>query len=166
MNESIYERLLEWGRPRSFSGLMSLYESSYQRLVQLAPEIDLPFERAVSRCDRDADLHLRVLSRCKYTSDVHLTYWFSVASGVEAHPDLVVRIYHDAGLAEALHCGPKLRTVLSRDLSPQARQYVCRRWGRNLLLNKWLEYCLSHGHGFVLAERPRYGAAKGGLAWC
>lgn len=168
MNETMHNRFLEWGRPRSFSGLMILYESSYQRLLQLVPEMDLPFDRAISRSDRDADLHLRVLARCKYTTDIHLTYWFPAGAdgGDEPDPDLVVRVYRDAELAEALCCGRNLKALAARGLNEGSQHYVRRRWGRNLLLNKWLEYCLGHGHGFVLAGRPRVGVGDDGLPVC
>lgn len=155
MTSMTHKNVLELGRPRSFTGLMALYESNYQRLARLVPEIDFPFDQAVSRTRRDTDLHLRVLERCKYTTDVHLTYWFEDAQGSAADPDVLVRVYHDAGLAEALRCGPHLPGVDPRGLDLESGSHMERRWARNLLLNKWLAFCLIHGHGFATAERPR-----------
>jgi len=151
----MHDNVLRLGRPRSFSGLMSLYESSYQRLARLVPEIDFPFDEAVSRTRLDTDLHLRVLDRCKYTTDVHLTYWFHDGRRTAPDPDVRVRVYHDAGLAEALRCGSHLPGVGPNGLDLESGSHLERRWARNLLLNKWLAFCLSRGHGFATAGRPR-----------
>lgn len=155
MNDAMFCNNLKLGRPRSFTGLMALYESNHQRLARLVPDIDFPFDEAVSRSEQDADLHLSVLERCKYTTDVHLTYWFKDDAGSAADPDVVVRVYHDAGLAEALRCGPNLPGIDPRGLDLESGTHMQRRWARNLLLNKWLAYCLEHGHGFATADRPR-----------
>lgn len=134
-----------WTRPRSFAGLMALYESNYRRLQRLLPELDVPFETAVSRAAGDRDLHLRVLERCPYTLTLHLTYWFD-GDGGERHadPDLAVRVYRDAQLAEA-----------TRRDAHSCHAALAEQWQRNLLLNKWLAFCLQQGHGFGMAHRPR-----------
>jgi uncharacterized protein YqiB (DUF1249 family) len=62
-----------------------------------------------------------------------------------------VRIYHDAHLAEALEWasapggGGKARPLNQRELD--------QRWSRNVMLNKWLEYCVERGHRFSAATR-------------
>lgn len=133
-----------WARPRSFAGLMALYESNYRRLQRLLPELDLPFEQAVSHAKGDRDLHLRVLERCPYTLTLHLTYWFEDGEETVADPDLAVRVYRDAQLAEATGRGSHSRHT-----------GLAEQWQRNLLLNKWLAFCLQQGHGFGMAHRPR-----------
>lgn len=137
------------GRPRSLSGLMGLYESSYARLMQLLPYRDPPFEEAVSHSSLDADVFCRVLERCKFTTTLHLTYWFEGPEDRRADPDLTVRLYHDTGQAEALHCNQHPRCVALRDFDYHERSVLDSQWGRNLMLNKWLAYLLEHGHGFV-----------------
>ena len=156
----MHDKVLRLGQPRSFSGLMSLYESNYQRLARLVPEIDFPFDEAVSRTQLDADLHLRVLERCKYTTDIHLTYWFHDGRCSAAEPDVLVRVYQDAGLAEALRCGPDLPGIDPKGLDLESGSHLQRRWARNLLLNKWLAFCLTHGHGFATADRPRLNPSR------
>ena len=150
MDSRTHSKLLQLDRPRSLSGLMSLYESSYSRLQRLLPYRDLPFDEAVSQSGLDSDLHLRVLERCKFTTTLHLTYWFDAEQGKQADPDLTVRIYHDTGQAEALHCSDHPRCVALRNFDYQARSVLEAQWGRNLMLNKWLDYLLQHGHGFLL----------------
>ncbi|MDN5861813.1 MAG: DUF1249 domain-containing protein [Salinisphaera sp.] len=147
-------RLLAGAQPRSFAGLMGLYESNFRRFVRMAPEIDLPFDAAVSRSSADRDLYLRVLERCKYTTTVHLTYWFDGEIDGQADPDLHIRLYRDAQLAEAVHCRTPSRYAALPN-APGHQPPLHSQWSRNLLLNKWLAFCLQQGHGFSTAHRPR-----------
>lgn len=149
------KRLLQSNTPGSFSGLMSLYESNYQRLVRLVPETDFPFDKAVSRSELDRDLHLTVLERAKYTVTLHLSYWFTEGKASVPDPDLRIRVYRDAELAEVQHVGHFSRIADRTGFDPADETMLRSKWGRNLLLNKWLEFLLSHGHGFAGAGRPR-----------
>ena len=144
-------RLLYQGKPRSLSGLMGMYESNYQRLQRLIPESQPPYAKAVSRTHLDRALYLQVLERSRYTLTINLTYRF----GFGPAPDLVIRLYHDAELAEVQSCGDYTRLGLFREFDFEWDSALGRQWEPNLLLNKWLEYLLEKGHGFVAANRPR-----------
>ena len=124
-----HKQFIELARPRSFVGLMSLYDNNYRRLQRLLggflPE---PGEALRSRAPGDVALQIHGLARGRFTHTFRLTYLFDG----EPEPDLVVRVYHDARLAEAMHEDPDLD----------------QRWARNLLLNRWLEYCHERGHRF------------------
>lgn len=126
-------------RPRGFVALMGLYESSFLRLARLAGELRRLPDRSRSHVAGDCTLLLAVTERSRYTSELTMTYLLPTAkagTGVECVPDLRLRLYHDARLLEA--CGSD---------EPQERE-LGRRWGRNLMVNKWLEYCLERGHSF------------------
>ncbi|MGH8495521.1 MAG: DUF1249 domain-containing protein [Gammaproteobacteria bacterium] len=139
-------------RPQSFAGLMTLYESNFIRLYALVPDLDRLNGEAVSIVSADCDLHLTVEERTRYTTTIHLTYYFAAPSGPQADPDLRIRIYRDARLAEAMACTRRHRhAALSRFEAQQARE-LPRRWSRNMLLNKWLEYCVDRGHAFAAAR--------------
>jgi uncharacterized protein YqiB (DUF1249 family) len=155
MDDATYKQLLAWSRPRGLSALIALYESNYQRLLQLAPEQDFPYGSAVSRSLHDRDLHLRVLERSRYTVSLNLSYRFLEDGENCVEPDIDVRVYRDAGLAEAIRCGPHAHCAQFRDLDRELGPMLAGRWGRNLLLGKWLDYLLACGHGFSLAARPR-----------
>ncbi|MDT0634022.1 DUF1249 domain-containing protein [Spectribacter hydrogenooxidans] len=148
------QQLVRSATPRSFAGLMALYESNFRRFVRLVPETDLPFEQARSRSPTDRDLHLRVLERCKYTTTVHLTYWFEDGAP-QADPDLHIRLYRDAALAEAVHCQAQSRYTALPGLDLENERALHAQWPRNLLLNKWLAFLIQHGHGFATVGRPR-----------
>lgn len=138
-------------RPGSFRGLMAVYESNWQRLTRLlgpARMREMPDE-VVSAVPGDLDLHLRVEERSRYTTTFRLTYFFDLAGETDADPDLTVRLYFDAQLAEALSCRRiHHRHQLLGRFATNAQDELARRWQRNILLNKWLEYCLERGHSF------------------
>lgn len=155
MDSRTHRRLLRQDRPRSLSGLMSLYESSYARLQRLLPFREVPFDDAISRSELDNDLHLKVLERCKFTTTLHLTYWFETKRQALPDPDLTVRVYYDTGQVEALHCNQHPRCVALRDFDYHEHSVLDAQWGRNLMLNKWLAFLLEHGHGFVQVQLGR-----------
>ena len=145
---------LQAAQPRSFTGLMGLYESNYRRFERLAPEIELPFDSARSRGE-DATLYLDVIERCRYTTTVNLTYWFGEGDNAHPDPNLRLRIYRDAQLAEAIYCDRRSRYAALAGVPDIDEAVLASQWPRNMLLNKWLAYCLSRGHSFGGAHRPR-----------
>jgi uncharacterized protein YqiB (DUF1249 family) len=143
------------GRQSSLSRLMALYEDSYQRLLQLLPERDFPFSNAISRSPLDRELHFRVIDRSRYTVTLNLSYRFEEAGEVLVEPDVDIRVYRDAALAEALRVGPHAHCPVLHDLDRELGPMIQGRWGRNLMLNKWLMYLIGNGHGFCMSGRPR-----------
>lgn len=139
-------------RVRSLADLMSIYECNYIRLRQLIPDFENLADRCISRADGALDIHLRVLERSKYTTTFKLTYFFSDDFGRFPAPDLQIRIYHDARLAEVLTCGPtrgKRQPAYDRrrlQYSPEEK------WRINRFLQKWLGYCLRQGHRFPAGD--------------
>lgn len=133
-------------RPRGFVALMGLYESNYLRLSHLAGNLAALADRACSSVPGDCELLLEVVERSPYTTVADLTYLLPAAGtaagdGAEADrlPDLRLKVYHDARLVEA---------AWSRPAGAVERELV-HRWARNMMLNKWLEYCLDRGHRFT-----------------
>ncbi|MBV6418615.1 MAG: hypothetical protein CMLOHMNK_03523 [Steroidobacteraceae bacterium] len=114
-------------RPQGFVALMALYESNYVRLGWLAGDLGAIPRESVSAVEGDCELRLRIVSRARYTTCLELTY------PPLALPEMHVRVYHDAHLAEAQGAGGS----------------TSERWTRNMLLNKWLEYCVERGHRFA-----------------
>ncbi|MGH8541857.1 MAG: DUF1249 domain-containing protein [Stenotrophobium sp.] len=147
------------GKPRRISHLMEIYERNFRLLQRLLPELDLPFDRAVSPSETDPPLHLQVLARDRYTLTIKLTYQFTGDNGTHHRPDLWIRVYRDAAVAEALECSHRPPWLAEDDADPQAGVFFSDQWRRNVLLGKWLDYLLERGHGFGMAERPRLALA-------
>lgn len=133
-------------RPRSFVGLMALYESNYLRLKRLLPELERLDGCFRSRVAGECDLHLEILERSRYTVTLSMTYHLEVDDGLLVDPDITVRAYLDGGLAEAMAIGNRQRNVALRRLVREHRRELDRRWRRNMVLNKWLEYLSDQGH--------------------
>ncbi len=136
---------------------MSLYESNYLRLLRLAGEPARLRGTRVSRVSGDCELQLSVIEHMRYTSTLALTYLLpqAEASAAQRLPDLKLRVYHDARLleVEALQPQHNLRTLEAGAAPFRARpareRELHQRWTRNMMLNKWLEYCADRGHRFT-----------------
>lgn len=131
---------------RSFASLMELYENNYIYLRRLAPSLRHGTDHAVSRLDNGVDLHMSVLDRHRYTTSISLTHYFTAGGHQEALPDLNVRVYHDARVAEVMR-NSDLATFAPWGRNQQPRPgTLAWRWEVNRFLNRWLRYCLGEGH--------------------
>ena len=147
---------------------MGLYESNFIRLGWLAGELRKLSGQYVSSVRGDCDLVLIVAERSPYTSTLNLTYLLPESSGPRLYPDMRVRIYHDAHLVEAqpwnsVHsqraapCGTHPQRLPRAQRASPERE-LDQRWARNMMLNKWLEYCVERGHRFSSRTEQRAGA--------
>lgn len=139
-------------RPGSLGGLMSLYESNDIKLRALVPAIPDISGEHVSRTPQDLDLHLRVDGATRYTLDLRLTYLFGPTGHHDADPDLRLRVYLDARMVEVMSWAVTHRHEALRALAVQAPRELDRRWSRNIMLGKWLDYLAERGHRFGIAK--------------
>ena len=129
-------------RPR-LAHLIDLYERNFLLLERLLPELELPFDHAIT------------VERSPYTVELRLTYEFREPAGIRLAPDFWIKVYRDARVAEALHCTQRPPWLAQEGGAPEAELYLNDQWSRNLMLSRWLEYLLHHGHGFAHIDRPR-----------
>ena len=136
--------------PRGFVSLMDLYENNFIKLRKLIPDLGHTDNAIISRVPGHLDLYLNIVERSKFTSTFYLSYCFPTDHGLKMEPNLKIRIYHDAQLAEAmaghLHHGRLVLDNLPADALKE-------KWQLNRFLNKWLGYCLKQGHSFAVAEK-------------
>jgi hypothetical protein len=137
---------------------MGLYESNFIRLGWLAGKLAALSGRYRSAVRGDCDLVLTVMERSPYTSTVNLTYLLPAAHGAQRYPDMRLRIYHDAHLVEAQQWAAAHSQPLLRALRARAERELDQRWARNMMLNKWLEYCVERGHRFSVRTESEAGA--------
>ncbi len=140
-------------RPRSFVALMSLYESNYIRFGWLAGNVASLAGLYRSAVAGDCDLLLTVIGRSPYTTTLNLTYLLPEVPSAGAYPDMGVRLYHDARLAEAQEWAASHAHAGLRSMRSRMERELDQRWARNVMLNKWLEYCVERGHRFSPAAR-------------
>jgi uncharacterized protein len=144
-------------KPRSFVALMGLYESNFIRLQWLTGALISLEGQHRSAVAGDCDLLLNVTERSPYTSTLNLTYLLE-GEGPEStnavpYPDMRVRVYHDAHVVEALEWAATHGQPVLKALRSHAERELDQRWARNVMLNKWLEYCVERGHRFSAATR-------------
>lgn len=141
--------------PGTFAALMDLYERNYINMRRLIPDMPPASAMGISQVAGGLDLRLQMIERNRYTSELSLTYQFAQESGaILAEPNLRIRIYHDAQLAEVMAAYPRHYTAFSADLLLAARpdsSQLRSRWQINRFLLKWLTYCLRQGHRFGAA---------------
>jgi uncharacterized protein YqiB (DUF1249 family) len=135
-------------RPRSFVALMGLYESNYIRLGWLVGNVAALEGQHRSVVKADCDLLLTIAERSPYTSTLYLTYLLPEGDTQVRIPDMRVRVYHDAHLVEAHEWANAHSQPVLKALRGQAERELDQRWARNVMLNKWLEYCVERGHRF------------------
>jgi uncharacterized protein YqiB (DUF1249 family) len=142
-------------RPRSFVALMSLYESNYIRLHALCGKVTQLSGGYRSIVSGDCDLILEVMERAPYTTTLSMTYLLPDAAtgSLERYPDVRIRVYADARLAEAQqwanHAGHPALRALGKTWARDAERELDQRWSQNMMLNKWLDYCMERGHRFA-----------------
>jgi len=134
---------------------MALYEGNFIKLTALAPALlESPAGNlGLSRSPRDLDLHLCVDAVTRYTVDLRLTYLFDEFSGeqfagVSADPDLHLRVYLDARMVDVISWSMSHRHEVLRQLAATSARELDRRWSRNVMLGKWLDYLDDMGHIF------------------
>jgi len=134
-------------KPRGFIALMQLYESNYLRLRRLCADPAALAGERVSRVSRGCDLRLQVFERSPYTLTLGLTHAFGPQAPAElaTFPDVRLRVYCDARLVQAQEWAG-----MEAPGAPGSRpdRELLLRWSGNMMLNKWLEYCLDLGHRF------------------
>ncbi len=138
-------------QPRTLASLMELQDSSFRRLLRLAPQLRLMRGTFISRVVGALDLHLSVVEKFKYTTTILLTYQFAGGPGALLEPNVTIRLYHDARLAEVISDARRHRSRTThhcqrRGGSPTELE---RKWEQNRFLQKWLGYCLRQGHLFL-----------------
>ena len=137
-------------RPGTLGGLISLYEGNFIKLSGLLGNMNCQTGQFISKSDRDFNLHLCVADGSRYTKLLRLTYLFDEPCGPIADPDMAVKIYLDARVAEVTAWADIHRHELLASLTRQYGRELDRRWACNMVLSKWLDYLLDNGHSYAV----------------
>ena len=114
----------------------------------------------ISTVAADCDLHLTPLELSRYTA-----YSASRTNSKRRlqwvrDPDLEVCVYHDARLAEVRSFRGFQRHPELVSFESGLKRELDQRWTRNMMLNKWLEYCAERGHRFLAGRYPHWWPAS------
>jgi len=149
----------------SFAALMELYENNYIYMRRLLPDPDRSGDAVVSRVAGTPDLYLEVRERCPYTTSLRLTHRFVTEQRPEITPNLQVRVYHDARVAEVLPASEIRGFRYWQAGGPPQPGTQRWRWEVNRFLNRWLRYCLGEGHAFEADNDQRAAARPPARRW-
>lgn len=137
--------------PGTFPALMELYESNYINMRRLVPTMPRAPVSLISQIPGSLDLHFRLIERFRYTSELNLTYQFKQNDSAYVEPDLRIRVYHDARLAEVVVAHRRHFPIFDAEslaVQRMASAQLYWRWKMNRFLFKWLNYCLRQGYRF------------------
>ncbi|MBM4197182.1 MAG: DUF1249 domain-containing protein [Gammaproteobacteria bacterium] len=134
--------------PGTLGGLIALYEGNFIKLKSLLGDPSAIPSCCFSSSPTDCRLHLSVQEDSRYTRLLRLTYLFDEPLGIVADPDLVMRVYLDARVVEVISWADFHRHDALRELQASLCGEIDRRWSRNMVLSKWLDYLLHHEHVF------------------
>lgn len=118
------------------------------RIMKLLPDLDNCDEREfqVSWPEHSAYLRLKVDERFKYTSTVLVSHRYETNSPWLESPGLVVRLYHDASVAEVI-CMQRRKQLSGAYPYPNPNMHLPdEKLQLNEYLGKWLSECLRYGH--------------------
>lgn len=126
-------------------------EANYRRLTKLFPDMAVAAERRLGLDGAPVrEVVLEVCERGPYTTLLRIQQRVPAAQRWLRTPTLLVRVYHDARLAEVTACEGE-RNIWPRQQYPNARMLQRdekAQWNR--YLGEWLAACLANG--FVAAE--------------
>ena len=133
--------------------LIGLQEENLRQLRRLFAPQALADGVYLSRVGDGLDVRLEVLANHRYTQELRLSYLLCDPLTGTPDPSAHIRLYHDAGLAEATHCyvGRRWQDVIGLDAP--ARRIIGHRVRMNTFLGKWLDYLAAQGHGVATLQR-------------
>jgi hypothetical protein len=127
---------------------MAQCEANYARMMKLLPDLDVCDYREFQVYWRQHQVvvRLEVEERFTYTSTVVVKQLHEGGSSWLSTPTLVVRLYHDATMAEVICL--KSRRQLSGVYGYPNRNmhHPDEKAQLNDYLGEWLNHCLNHGH--------------------
>lgn len=133
---------------------MAQCEANYWLLQKLMPEADArdDWEFAVERADGRWEIRIEITERMRYTTTVQVYRQDEDANAWLRSPRMLVRLYHDAHLAEVLACEGHRRLAVKYNYPNQKMYQADEKAQFNRFLGEWLRHCLANGHS--LREFP------------
>jgi len=126
---------------------MAICEANYARLVKLMPDTDTCDLREfqVVWGEHQAHIRIEVEERFTYTTTLQISQQDMLVESWLESPALVVRLYHDAGMAEVI-CMKRRRQLSGVYPYPNREmRQPDEKVQLNSYLGEWLSHCLQYG---------------------
>ncbi|MEZ5530378.1 MAG: DUF1249 domain-containing protein [Porticoccaceae bacterium] len=131
-------------------GYMAECDANYFRLMKLFPEMtrEAAERRLGLSHDSDHELHMMVRENTRYTTLIELSQvacagndnpWFRL-------PVMLLRLYHDARVAEVVSCDGIRHLRPSYGYPNQQMHHRDEKAQWNRFLGEWLSHCLARGY--------------------
>lgn len=127
--------------------MMAECEANYARLTKLMPDMSDQCQRriGVSLKKHNVEIQFAVVECFKYTATLRVSISFCASQWLQGS-DFLVRIYHDAQMAEVVENYSK-RQLKGRYRYPNHKMYQSdEKVQANLYLGEWLKHCMLYGH--------------------
>lgn len=129
------------------SAQMASCESNYHKVMRLIPDLDDCDLREfqISWHHHRARVEIRVEERFTYTTTLRVEQLYEDSRWIRM-PALMVRLYHDARMAEVI-CRKQKRQLQGSYTYPNEQMHQPDEKAQlNNYLGEWLSQCLAHGH--------------------
>lgn len=125
---------------------MASCEANYLRLIKLMPDLDECDHRRfnIDWHEHRATVELTIEERFTYTTTVRIQQRYEQQSWIEM-PTLIVRLYHDARMAEVVNSQHHRQLRGSYAYPNKQMHYPDEKAQLNQYLGEWLCQCLAHG---------------------
>ncbi|UTF61781.1 DUF1249 domain-containing protein [Gilvimarinus sp. DA14] len=127
---------------------MAQCEANYWLLLKLTPGFEArdSWQFAVEQGASSWEMRIEVTERMRYTTTLRVSRVDDTGSDWLQSPQLLVRLYHDAALAEVLAWEGHRRLEVRYDYPNQKMYQSDEKSQFNRFLGEWLHHCLKNGH--------------------
>lgn len=126
----------------------AICEANYLRLQKLMPAMRAGVSAEYELFAEGKHLGtvcLKVLESAKYTQVLYLEQIQTAGKWLN-NPEMTVRVYHDARMAEVVSCFQQRRIQAVNEYPNQKMHLPDEKLQLNGFLADWLNYCIKHGH--------------------
>ncbi|MGR9053420.1 MAG: DUF1249 domain-containing protein [Gammaproteobacteria bacterium] len=116
--------------------------------MKLIPNLPRLGATAVGKAAKNPDLQLTVVERSAHTMTIQLSHCFGQTPQGFMSPDVKVRVYLDAQLAEVLRDCARTDVAKVFQNPGQTVEILNYKWRLNFFLQKWLDHCLQKNYQF------------------
>lgn len=127
--------------------LGAVCDANYARMMKLSPELVVGLETRINLFfgpDWHGTVSLKVTEVAKYTTTYFLQQLNAPGPWLN-NPEMSVRLYHDARMAEVISLHRYRRVEAVHDYPNAAMHLPDEKLQINVFLGEWLAFCESHG---------------------